>query len=356
MLAYEDGRFVGQITVMGDLIEDTLEELRKDQIQNNQKDKKGMASLQFYNTISERDMDLLFVESILTDSGFSRLLINKTDLKGKPFQVLGAELSKSDSDLGESDITVVIDIAGCKYGFLIEDKIDAIAMPEQHLRYIKRGEKGIEEGEYTNFRIFIFCPEKYYKTDNEAKLYEHVLTYEECKKYFDSKADPLSAIRSQQIEQALSKAKKPQAINVDEKANAFLKQYISYQKEHYLSLDLSTKEDKNGWWTDFRTQLGAVYINHKIREGFVDLTFPKASDKSDQAKMIADWLRQHKCSTASVSMTKKSAMIRIHVPKLDIMKGFEYADKDELNRCFEAIKELTDFANIVETARSITAE
>ena len=239
---------------------------------------------------------------------------------------------------------------------MIEDKIDAIAMPEQHLRYIKRGEKGIEEGEYTGFRIFILCPDKYYQTDNEAKLYEHVLTYEECKKYFDSKDDPLSAIRSQQIEQALSKTKKPQTINVDEKANAFLKQYISYQKEHYPSLDLSTKEDKNGWWTDFRTQFGAVYINHKTREGFVDLTFPKVSDKSNQAKMIADWLRQHKLSTVSVSMTKKSAMIRMHFPQLDIMKGFKNTDKDELNQCFEAIKELTDFANIIEIARSITSK
>ena len=47
-------------------------------------------------------------------------------------------------------------------------------------------------------------------------------------------------------------------------------------------------------------------------------------------------------------------MIRIHVPKLDINKGFESADKDELNQCFDAIQELTDFANIVEIMNSIT--
>ena len=207
-----------------------------------------MISLQFNNTITERDMDLLFAESVMTDPGFCSLLINKTDLEGKPFEVSGVELSKTDGDLGESDITVVIDVEGDKHGFLIEDKIDAIAMPDQHGRYVKRGKKGVKAGEYKDFRVFIFCPEKYYRNNDEAKLYEHILTYEECKAYFDSKTDPLSAFRSRQFEEAITKAKKPPVINVDEKANAFLRQYIRYQKEHYPSLDLSTKEDKNGWW------------------------------------------------------------------------------------------------------------
>ena len=298
-------------------------------------------------------MDLLFIESISTDPGFCRMLVDKTDLKGKPFQVLRAELSKEDSDLGESDITVVVDIEGNKYGFLIEDKIDALAMPDQHGRYIKRGNKGIKAGEYLDFRVFIFCPEKYYKNNDEAKLYEHILTYEECKEYFDNKNDSFGSFRSQQLAQAITKAKKPPVINVDEKANAFLRQYIAYQREHYPSLDLSTKEDKNGWWTDFRTELGYVYINHKIREGYVDLTFPRTSDKVDRAKIIADWARLHKIPGIEVIKTKGSAMFRIHVPKLDMIKGFEFVDKGELNQCFDAIKELTDFANIIETANSL---
>lgn len=314
-----------------------------------------MISLQFNNTITERDMDLLFAESVMTDPGFCSLLINKTDLEGKPFEVSGVELSKTDGDLGESDITVVIDVEGDKHGFLIEDKIDAIAMPDQHGRYVKRGKKGVKAGEYKDFRVFIFCPEKYYRNNDEAKLYEHILTYEECKAYFDSKTDPLSAFRSRQFEEAITKAKKPPVINVDEKANAFLRQYIRYQKEHYPSLDLSTKEDKNGWWTDFRTDLGYVYINHKIQEGYVDLTFPKASDKIDRVKIIAEWARQHKISDAAVIKAKKSAMIRIHVPKLSILKGFESVDKEELDKCFDAIKELTDFANMIEMANSIAS-
>ena len=312
-----------------------------------------MVLIEFNNTLCERDMDLLFMEAVLTDPGFGVLLLNKTDLAGKPFQIVGAELSKSDNDLGESDITIILDVDNIRYGLLIEDKIDAIAMPKQHDRYIKRGKKGIKAGEYNDFRVFIFCPKKYYDNNDEAKLYEYCLTYEECKEYFDSKADLLSAFRSRQLEQAITKAKKPQAIHVDEKANAFLRQYIKYQKEHYPSLDLSTKEDKNGWWTDFRTELGNVYINHKIQEGFVDLNFPKASDKIDRVKIIAEWVRLHKLTSAVAVKANKFSMLRLHVPKLDIKKGFEFVDTDELNQCFDAIKELTDFANIIEMTNSV---
>ena len=319
--------------------------------------KKGntMINLQFNNTIGERDMDMLFIQSVLTDSGFGRMVIDKTDLKGKDFQIIGAELSKSDSELGESDITVIVDIEGKRYGLLIEDKIDAIAMPRQHERYIKRGQKGIEEGDYSDFRVFIFCPKKYYANNSEAKLYEHVLTYEECKEYFEGKEDSISVFRTQQIEQAIHKAKRPSSTNVNQSANAFLRQYIDYQKEHYPSLDLSTKEDKNGWWTDFRTELGYVYINHKIREGYVDLTFSGACEFADRAKTIAEWLEKHKMPKAVVVKTKRSVMIRINVPKFDMLKGFEYVDEDELRHCFEVIKEMTDFANIVELTNSITS-
>ena len=273
------------------------------------------------------------------------------------FRILSGELSKSDNDLGESDITLILEVEGFRYGFLIEDKIDATAMPDQHERYVKRGRKGVKNGDYADFKIFIFCPAKYYRSNDEAKLYEHLLTYEECRDYFDGKNDPVGAFRSQQLKQALYKAKKPPVSNVDEKANAFLREYIGYQKANFPSLDLSTKEDKNGWWTDYRTELGKnVYINHKIREGYVDLTFVKASESIDRVKTVADWARQHKISNAAVVRTANSAMIRLHVPKLDMEKGFESVDKDELNQCFEAVKELTDFANMIETVMSVISK
>lgn len=313
-----------------------------------------MIKCNFNNTITERDMDMLLAQAIMTDPDFCRFVLDKTDRRGKDICVKSVDVSKEDSNLGESDITVVLDVDGTIIGLLIEDKVDAIAQPNQHARYVKRGDKGIKDGDYEEYSIFIFCPEKYYKNNSEAKLYEHLLTYEECRDYFEEKGDSISQFRSQQLAQAISKAKKPSPNNVDEKANLFLRKYIQYQRENYPELDLSTKEDKNGWWTDFRTDLGYVYINHKIQEGYVDLTFPKAADKVERVKLIAEWARRHELSGISVVKAKRSVMLRIHVPNLDMEKGFEFVNLKELNKCFSAIKELTDFANMIEVANSIT--
>ena len=62
-------------------------------------------------------------------------------------------------------------------GILIEDKIDAIAMPEQPERYIKRGNKAIKNKEYDVFYSFIVCPKKYYDNNDAAKEYPFHILY-----------------------------------------------------------------------------------------------------------------------------------------------------------------------------------
>lgn len=299
-------------------------------------------------------MDLLLAESVIADPEFCRLLLDKTDLKGKPFSVAKVELSKTDANLGESDVTVIIDIEGESYGLLIEDKINAIAMPRQFDRYVERGNLGKKNGEYKDYKVFIFCPKKYYDNNTEAKKYSYLLEYEECLAYFDKKNDLLSRFRSQQLYQAIHKTSGSGNVNINKEANQFLRKYIDYQRENHPSLDMSTKENRNGYWIDYRTNLGYVYIVHKIQEGYVDLIFPKASDSIDRVKIIAEWVRHHGMPDASVIKAKKSSMLRIRVPKLSIEKGFDTVNKDELNKCFDTIKELTDFANMIEMTNTIT--
>ena len=150
-----------------------------------------------FSTVRERDMDLLFLESIVTDPGFCELVLEKTDYAHKPFRVLDAQLSRTEIDLGESDLTVILEIEGKRVGLLIEDKIDAIAMPDQYGRYLKRGDKGRRKGDWEEFIVYIFCPQKYYCLNSEAKKYMHFRSYEKFKKYFDEKDDILSQVKGQ---------------------------------------------------------------------------------------------------------------------------------------------------------------
>ena len=151
-----------------------------------------------FSTVHERDMDILFLEALVSDQGFTELVLSKTGFSGQAFLVLSVALSETEPDLGESDITIVLRIGDTRVGLLIEDKVDAIAMPDQHLRYRKRGERGVQKGKYDTFEIFIFCPEKYYASNSEAPKYEHYISYEKIKDYFDGKDDVISKVRSQQ--------------------------------------------------------------------------------------------------------------------------------------------------------------
>ncbi len=91
-----------------------------------------------FSDVSERDMDLLFLEEMVSSQEFLNIFLSKINLPDAT--VCSVEQSKVDVEYGESDMTVIVEKSSNKYGLLIEDKIDAIAMPNQSGRYIARGE------------------------------------------------------------------------------------------------------------------------------------------------------------------------------------------------------------------------
>ena len=312
-------------------------------------------SMYSFGNICERDMDMLFLEAIMTDYNYAKLIIDKTELKGLNFKNISIELSKTDAQLGESDITWIIEIENNRYGILIEDKIDACAMNEQYDRYKKRGEKGISNGDYIKYFIFIFCPQNYYNKNTEAPKYDYFISYEKHRDYFMSKNDEISKLRFEQFTQALSKAKMPSNVTLNEFANAFFKKYKQYQLEHYPTLDLRTKESSNGYWAHYNTRLGKVYIFHKLQEGFVDLTFPNSASKLSLLQTIALKLRELGISSVTAEQTGKASALRIRVPKIDYQIEFEKTDEIILTNCFDAIQKLNDLANIFEDVNEITS-
>ena len=306
-----------------------------------------------YGTVCERDMDVLFLNLFGTDRGFLGLFVDKTDLPKSEYTVSEVLLSKTDKD-GESDITVIVESSEDKYGILIEDKIDAIAMPEQPERYIKRGEKGIREGDYKEFFSFIACPEKYYSNNDAAKKYPYAVMYEEIRDYLKEKKDPTNSIYYQQICQAIEKAKTPPKVEIDENANRFYRSYKDYQEQNYPDLNLTTKRDANGYWAHYLTRFGSVYLLHKIGDGKVDLTFNKASTHMDKLEIVADWLRRHGIGSVGATVTGKAGSLRITVPKLNMQIPFEDNDEYDIEVCFKTISELIEVVNVFGVACDIS--
>ena len=296
-----------------------------------------------FGNVQERDMDLMFMESLLTDDGFVWLFLNKAGIVCNSVVVLNVALSETDPEYGESDITVILSIDGKKNGLLIEDKINAPAMPEQCERYSKRADKAINEGKYDDYFVFIICPEAYHDANSEAKKYAYFITYEDCIKYFSAKTDTLSKIRCEQLKQALSK-RIDGPVEPNQAAIAFFAKYREYMEAHDYKLDLRNQKGSNAWWPHYATAFGNAYIFHKVSDGVIDLTFPGGAERNDIMLHVAEWLNKHGIENVSALATGRAAALRISVPVLDQHKPFEDASQEDVKACFDAIQQLSDFA------------
>ena len=292
------------------------------------------------NNICEHDMDLAISWIFMLDKNFSKLFIDDVNT------ILSVEISKVDSELGESDITVIVQIGNEKIGLLIEDKMDAIAMPNQPERYDLRGQKGIKVGDYDEYMTFIVCPKKYYENNDAAKEYGKAVFYEDILDYLRSESDISDNVLLQLFEQAINKSKKPPKVKIDEQANLFFRAYKKYQQNNYPLLDLRTKETSNGYWAEFGTRLGNAFIYHKMEAGRVDLTLSNAATHMIEIELVVKWLREHGLENVKGEVTGKSGAISIRVPILNYRVPFDETDETIIQECFDAIEKLSDMVNI----------
>ena len=141
----------------------------------------------FFSDVTERDMDFLFLEEFVCSQEFFNIFTSLVGINNA--KVKSVYLSLRDASLGESDITVMVESNGEIIGLLIENKIDAVAMPDQAIRYNKRGQKGIKKGDYSRFYVFIIAPSKYLIHNVEAQKYPNKVEYEKILSYYVNNQD-----------------------------------------------------------------------------------------------------------------------------------------------------------------------
>lgn len=300
-----------------------------------------------YRNVSERDMDMLFMEAFATDPGFAQLFLSDTRQAGKEFTIVSAERSKIDSGLGESDLTIIYEVDERRHALLIEDKIDAVAMPDQHGRYVQRGDKGVERKEYCSYDIFILCPIKYRETNEEAAKYEHFVSYEACRDYFAVHSDAHSRLWFQQISQAMETMKAEYKVDLNEIAIDSFQKYAAYQREFFPHLKLLNHADSkkvNGWWPSYSVGFKGAYIIHKTNFDCVDLTINGAADRMAELGIILKWLHQNGNRQITLEKTGKSAAFRIYTPEVKMSRPFNQWKLGDLDACFQAISQLVDLA------------
>lgn len=300
--------------------------------------------IKFWDVI-ERDIDLIILEELASSQEFVDIFLSKVGLSNAT--VVGLEHSKTDVELGESDITVILQIEDRKHGLLIEDKIDAMAQPEQCKRYFERGELGIKNGDYSSFDVFMIAPEKYLNGDMEAAKYPNKVLYEEMISYFERKNDSRSEFKLAQINYAISHQKTGYQLLEVASVTEFWDRYIDYQEENYphlASLNIRGPKGARSTWFHYKTVHKDVTLVHKSEKGYVDLSFRGAYDK---IPLLVELFEETNGSIKQIGMSiepaGKSAVLRAKVPSVDVLDAFDNY-RDEVDACLKAVEMLNDIA------------
>jgi hypothetical protein len=306
-----------------------------------------MENLNFIESVTERDIDLLLLEEMTVSRDFFLWFLGKI-CNYQTKDVVGVWHSITDKRFGESDLAAIFtDIENCKYGLLIENKIDALAQPDQCGRYVQRGQIGIEQGFWQKFVVCLVAPSLYIRTNKEAERYQSSISYEEILDWFSSQQDLRSQYKAMIIRNAIEQNRRGYTVTPDDRVTNFWQKYFEVASINYPELEMSVPGPKpsESDWPEFRPKVfnKKMALIHKLQKGAVDLQINGMGDRIDELSLkISDLLP----SDVEIVKTGKSAALRISVPTIDRFESFEN-QSEAIIIGFEAIVKLFVLAKTV---------
>ena len=289
-----------------------------------------MEDINFIETVTERDIDLLILEEIHVSPVLCNWLVDIVVGKEKlPVTFVGAWHSLSLPGLGESDIVFKYrSLDNQERAILIENKIDASPQPEQGVRYIERGKIGIKRGHWAEFHTLIIAPEQYLSLSSEANVYDCQLSYEKLQDWFvhvNKESDNARIkYKVRMLDEAIQRNKRGYNPKIDEKKTQFFREYwqrVSIEFPELEIKDPGPKPSGSSWICANPNDLPKDhYIWHKFDVGHVDLEIKGA------AEVISELIEKHESilpSDTEIVEIGKSVAIRTKVPPLDLDSSFE---------------------------------
>ena len=289
-----------------------------------------MLNLKFVSSFMERDVDLVLVEEFTVNEDFRDFFSSRA--YGMPVlgESLGAWHSVSDPTLGESDVVYLFrSEEGKIIALLIENKIDAPPQPAQAERYRKRGERGVTEGLWQEFRTCVVAPEQYLSAGTETSLYDCPISYEELLSFFVSRRhrDRRFLYKAQVIREAIQKQRDGYQPKISPEMTRFVAEYVAVAEVEYPQLRVLPAKPRpaGSTWITFKPNdyPRSASLNHQLTGGYVKLFLADAAREFEvwQAR-LSPWLE----TGMSVTQAGKSVGLVVSVPVLDPL-GQSVADQ-----------------------------
>lgn len=226
---------------------------------------------------------------------------------------------------GESDLEVVfVDGGGRRLGVLVENKVTAIAQPEQGERYRQRADAGKTAGSWDDARTCIIAPQKYLDASTDAKKYDAHVSYEDVASWFDATSanDARGGYRRDFLLAGIEQARRGYKAIRDEATTRFCHSYWEDVTRLFPELRFEEPGDRpsQSTWIEFRPEgLVPRRIFHKMRAGVVDLSIE--ADAARAAELASAW-RPFLAGDTVVVVTGKTLAVRVTVRTIETRGGY----------------------------------
>lgn len=287
------------------------------------------------NKIEERDMDFVVMRTFAELPAFSSLFLNKIGLPTG--EVISIEHSFMDNELGESDITVIVSLAGRRFALLIENKIDAHAMPDQCSRYFQRGIRGCMDGKYDDFAVFIIAPQAYLVTNKEAKKYKNQISYEELLSFFIANRRALDAEITQA---AIAKQSCGYTVQEVPAITDFWNKLYAYCRTCGRTIEMYAPNGAKGARATspmFKSAFKGTELYYKANSGKCELIFLGKRSDANRLKAVLQTIKDEDMHWAEAG---QSLALYIEAKPMDFKVPFE-TYTHELDLMVRAIERLT---------------
>ncbi len=154
------------------------------------------------NKFVEHDIDMLMAEELRVNAEFGKWVMDKFGASAELiFPAITSNVSVVE-DGSEADVVATFKTkSGLVHRLFIENKIDAILMPEQLERYLRRAEGEVRRQLIASFSVLFFAPSSYLNKNLPEPVKR--INFEEAAKALESQQDLRSHYRASLLMRAL---------------------------------------------------------------------------------------------------------------------------------------------------------
>jgi hypothetical protein len=276
------------------------------------------------NKFVERDIDILLAEELRVNAEFGKWVMDRFAVSHDLiFPAAMTNVSVVD-DGSEADVIATFATnSGRIHRLFIENKIDAILMPEQLERYVRRAEAEVRLEKISSFSILFFTPSRYFKTKLPDRVKQ--LSFEEAARALGSQEDLRLRYRASLLMKALpirtSAVRDAQVSATDPYIKEFWDRVYSMVEREFPGFFLhKTRYPRSVYFApETPGQASYLRIDFKGHKGEVDLAF-----KNIPANKLTEHVSKMAGLPGQIVLNSKSTAIQIAgLEPFVIADGFE---------------------------------